>query len=167
MVLGAGAEVARRTALEGAPVAGLYVYPFPLWKFPNGVCLGWFSRMPNDRGQGFPAIVQDWLREAEPETVLVTGTELANDLFLDLVRRQGYSVTVAIVDSGRPEEHDTRAFAERHVEAPWWIDGLEPVHVVAARLRLHPVVETLRRPCLRCQGRDARREKAPQAPPRA
>lgn len=158
-VLGGDAERVRRVALEGAPPGDVHAYPFPHWKFPNGICFGWMDTPNNVRGQGYQAQVLDWLKRAEPDTALVTGSYLANDLFLDLTRQMGYEVTVAIIESPGGESIATWDLAGRHVEPHWWLNGSEPVSVIAARLRLHPVLETLRRPCLRCGADGSQRDR--------
>jgi hypothetical protein len=153
-----------RTALEGAPCPVFKNDPFPHHKYPNGITLGWVDRKPDNRGRGFQAIVLDWMRAAEPERVLVAGHYLANETFFEEVRRQGYDLTVAYVENPCyapcAEELPMLNLAARWALPPWWMT-LETNPVTAARLRLHPVVEGMRRPCLSCEGTRAARERPP------
>jgi len=162
-VLGANSQWACLTALEGYETRTFENVPFPHEKYPNGIALGWIARPPDNRGRGFQAIVLDFLKRADPEAVLVTGHELANEIFFEEVVRQGFDLTVAYVESAHvpaAEEVAVRNLAARTVAPAWWLEAAESIPVVAARLRLHPVIEALRRPCSCCEGYRAARERA-------
>jgi hypothetical protein len=162
-VLGAGAQWACLTALEGYDRKVFESAPFPHEKYPNGVALGWIGRPPDNRGRGFQAIALDWLKRADPENVLVTGHDLANETFFEEALRQGFDLTVAYTAAPFPpaaEEVRVYNLAQRSVEPAWWLDLSEPISVVAARLRLHPVLAALRRPCARCEGACGPRKRA-------
>ncbi len=166
-VMGAYGQQVVQTALENAPARAFLYLPFPHHKYPNGITLGWVDRLPDNRGRGFQAIVLDWLQKAEPERTIVAGHYLANEIFLEEVRRQGYDLTVAYagMTSSAPAGEEVRIanLAARWVEPSWWLDAEESVAIAAARLRLHPTVEGMRRPCLTCEDYRVARERAPQS----
>lgn len=160
-VPGSGKTTLFRRLLAGVP-AETHTSPFGWTSYPGGVQLG-VERGAFSGTDVLPMNVQPrvlaWLDRCPYRYVVAEGDRLANGVFFDAVRAQGWHLTVATLDIEPGLASTRRESLRRTYQSPVWVrgrmtkvanltrmyadpawrlDARQPLDLLARRLRTHP-----------------------------
>jgi hypothetical protein len=165
-VPGAGKTSVMRAALQDVP-AYIERRPFAWTRYPGGAQLGAERNGLFSGTDVLPLNVQPsvlrWLDRCPFQAIVAEGDRLANGVFFDAVRAQGWKLTVALIEIGpalaatrrevrrayqsqswlRGRDTKVRRLASAYADPDWIMSGRDSIDALGSRLRVHPAFRAL------------------------